>query len=107
MELPNRRRGFNQKLGWSPKGGGHFTLFATANYDESGALCEIWVDNMKVGSDFRAIVKAFARVVSKAIQNGVPPEEIVKTLLDYEPHEFPHVLGEFIKSAIPTGVTNE
>jgi hypothetical protein len=77
--LPDRRPAWIQKCkllgpnGWQ-------TFYLTCGEYPDGKIGEIFLDAHKEGTFSRGVLSALARVVSIALQHGVPPEEIVKTL---------------------------
>ncbi len=72
--LPARRGGFVQEM----TVGGHKLFLRTGEYPD-GALGEIFIDMYKEGAGYRAILNCFAVLASKALQYGVPLEELVDT----------------------------
>lgn len=57
---------------------GHKIFLRTGNY-EDGSLGEIFIDMYKEGASFRGLLNSFAILASKALQYGVPLEELVDT----------------------------
>jgi ribonucleoside-diphosphate reductase alpha chain len=72
--LPARRGGFVQEV----TVGGHKLFLRTGEYPD-GALGEIFIDMYKEGASYRALLNCFAVLTSKALQYGVPLEELVDT----------------------------
>ena len=72
--LPARRGGFVQEAVVS----GHKIFLRTGEYPD-GSLGEIFIDMYKEGSAYRGILNCFAVLTSKALQYGVPLEELVDT----------------------------
>ena len=58
--------------------GGHKIFLRTGEFDD-GSLGEIFIDMYKEGAAFRGMLNSFAILVSKALQYGVPLEELVDT----------------------------
>src|SRR5690606_8123670 len=72
--LPARRGGFVQEA----TVGGHKIFLRTGEYPD-GTLGEIFIDMYKEGASYRALLNCFAVLTSKALQYGVPLEELVDT----------------------------
>jgi ribonucleoside-diphosphate reductase alpha chain len=72
--LPARRGGFVQEVSV----GEHKLFLRTGEYPD-GSLGEIFIDMYKEGASYRAILNCFAVLTSKALQYGVPLEELVDT----------------------------
>src|SRR5690606_23748272 len=72
--LPARRGGFVQEA----TVGGHKIFLRTGEYPD-GSLGEIFIDMYKEGAAYRGILNCFAVLTSKALQYGVPLEELVDT----------------------------
>jgi ribonucleoside-diphosphate reductase alpha chain len=82
---PDFRRPIRQKL--PPKRHGnvreavintHKVYIRTGEYSD-GTLGEIFIDMYKEGAAFRGLLNSFAILVSKALQYGIPLEELVDT----------------------------
>lgn len=58
--------------------GGHKLFLRTGEY-EDGTLGEIFIDMYKEGASFRGLMNSFAILASKALQYGVPLEDLVET----------------------------
>ncbi len=58
--------------------GEHKLFLRTGEYPD-GALGEIFIDMYKEGASYRALLNCFAVLTSKALQYGVPLEELVDT----------------------------
>ena len=82
-KLPKRRRGITREA----KIGGQKIFLRTGEYDD-GTLGEIFLDMYKEGASFRGMFNSFAILTSKALQYGVPLEELVDTFTftKFEPH---------------------
>jgi ribonucleoside-diphosphate reductase alpha chain len=74
--LPSKRRGFVQEA----TVGGHKVFIKTGEYPD-GTLGEIFIDMYKEGASYRALMNCFAVAVSKALQYGVPLEELVDSFV--------------------------
>ena len=74
--LPNRRTGYTQKAVI-----GDQTIFITTGEYPDGTLGEIFVDMHREGSLIRALMNGFCIVVSKALQYGVPLEDLCNQFL--------------------------
>jgi ribonucleoside-diphosphate reductase alpha chain len=74
QRLPARRGGFVQEATVS----GHKLFLRTGEYPD-GSLGEIFIDMYKEGAGYRGILNCFAVLASKALQYGVPLEELVDT----------------------------
>src|SRR5690606_30768405 len=73
-KLPARRAGFTQEV----TVGEHKLFLRTGEYPD-GTLGEIFIDMYKEGASYRALLNCFAVLTSKALQYGVPLEELVDT----------------------------
>jgi ribonucleoside-diphosphate reductase alpha chain len=73
-KLPAKRHGFVREA----VVGGHKVFLRTGEYDD-GALGEIFIDMYKEGASFKGLLNCFAVLTSKALQYGVPLEELVDT----------------------------
>ncbi|MEO6096068.1 MAG: adenosylcobalamin-dependent ribonucleoside-diphosphate reductase [Fibrobacteria bacterium] len=74
IRLPTRRGGYVQEATIS----GHKVFLRTGEYPD-GTLGEIFIDMYKEGAAYRGILNCFAVLTSKALQYGVPLEELVDT----------------------------
>ncbi len=74
QKLPARRRGWLREA----TVGGHKIYLRTGEY-EDGSLGEIFIDMYKEGASFKGLMNCFSVLASKAIQYGVPLEELVDT----------------------------
>ncbi len=81
-KLPYKRTGYVQEA----TVGGHKVYFRTGEYPDH-SLGEIFIDMYKEGASFRGLLSCFAVAVSKALQYGVPLEELVDsfTFTRFEP----------------------
>ncbi|KAA3598360.1 MAG: vitamin B12-dependent ribonucleotide reductase [Calditrichaeota bacterium] len=81
-KLPTKRKGFVQEA----TVGGHKVYLRTGEY-QNGKLGEIFIDMYKEGASYRSILNCFAVAISKALQYGVPLEEMVDsfTFTRFEP----------------------
>ena len=70
--LPKKRNGFVREVAV----GGHKVYLRTGEY-EDGQLGEIFIDMFKEGAGFKGLLNCFAVLASKALQYGVPLEELV------------------------------
>ncbi len=73
-KLPKKRHGFIREA----YVGGHKVFLRTGEY-EDGSLGEIFIDMYKEGASFRGLLNSFAILISKALQYGVPLEDMVET----------------------------
>lgn len=80
--LPKKRKGIIREA----TVGGHKVYVRTGEY-EDGALGEIFIDMYKEGAAFRGLLNSFAVLTSKALQYGIPLEELVDsfTFTRFEP----------------------
>jgi len=74
QKLPKKRSGFIREATVA----GHKVFLRTGEY-EDGSLGEIFIDMYKEGAAFRGLLNSFAILASKALQYGVPLEELVDT----------------------------
>ena len=72
--LPKRRHGYVREATL----GGHKVYLRTGEF-EDGQLGEIFIDMYKEGASFKGLMNCFAVLASKALQYGVPLEELVDT----------------------------
>uniref|UniRef100_Q3ASQ1 Vitamin B12-dependent ribonucleotide reductase n=1 Tax=Chlorobium chlorochromatii (strain CaD3) TaxID=340177 RepID=Q3ASQ1_CHLCH len=70
--LPKRRKGYIREA----YVGGHKVFLRTGEYDD-GTLGEIFIDMYKEGASFKGLLNCFAVLASKALQYGMPLEELV------------------------------
>ena len=75
-KLPNRRRSETIKV----KIGDTSIFIGTGEY-EDGTLGELFIDMHREGSLIRALMNGFCIVVSKALQYGVPLEDLCNQFL--------------------------
>lgn len=73
-KLPKKRHGHIREA----LVGGHKVFLRTGEY-EDGSLGEIFIDMYKEGASFRGLLNSFAILASKALQYGVPLDELVDT----------------------------
>jgi len=73
-KLPKKRHGFIREA----IVGGHKVFLRTGEY-EDGSIGEIFIDMYKEGASFRGLINSFAILASKALQYGVPLDELVDT----------------------------
>ncbi|MBM3163204.1 MAG: vitamin B12-dependent ribonucleotide reductase [Chlorobi bacterium] len=80
--LPKRRKGYIREA----YVGGHKVFLRTGEY-EDGSLGEIFIDMYKEGASFKGLLNCFAVLASKALQYGMPLEELVDsfTFTRFEP----------------------
>ena len=72
--LPKRRHGFVREA----TVGGHKVYLRTGEF-EDGTLGEIFIDMYKEGASFKGLLNCFAVLTSKALQYGIPLDELVDT----------------------------
>ncbi len=75
-KLPMRRRCFTREI----KINGKTICFNVGEY-EDGRLGEIFVDVDDMGSSFSAMMHCFCILLSKALQYGMPLEEVIQTFI--------------------------
>ncbi len=73
-KLPKKRHGFIREA----VVGGHKVFLRTGEY-EDGSIGEIFIDMYKEGASFRGLINSFAILASKALQYGIPLDELVDT----------------------------
>jgi len=76
VRLPKKRKGFVREA----YVGGHKVYLRTGEY-EDGSLGEIFIDMYKEGASFKGLLNCFAVLASKALQYGVPVEELVDSFV--------------------------
>lgn len=66
--------------------GGH-KIYLIANTDDEGRLGEIFIRSAKEGSMIGGLLNAIARLLSKSLQSGEPPESLISSMLNmrFEP----------------------
>ncbi len=81
-KLPKKRNGYIREA----YVGGHKVYLRTGEY-EDGSLGEIFIDMYKEGASFKGLLNCFAVLTSKALQYGVPLDELVDsfTFTRFEP----------------------
>ena len=81
-KLPAKRHGFVREA----VVGGHKVFLRTGEYDDH-KLGEIFIDMYKEGASFKGLLNCFAVLTSKALQYGIPLEELVDsfTFTRFEP----------------------
>lgn len=102
FERPFSMRGITTKIK-TP----HGSMFITINFFEA-QMKEIFVVVSKPGSEVRACAEALGRVISLALQKGVPPEDIAETLENIKTEEISwnKINGKnFTVSSIPDGIS--
>ena len=101
FERPFSMRGITTKIK-SP----HGSMFVTINFLIEKPS-EIFVVVSKPGSELRACAEALGRVVSLALQKGLPIEDIIETLENIKTEDvaWNHIDGKsFTVSSIPDGI---
>ena len=80
--LPKRRKGYIREA----YVGSHKVFLRTGEY-EDGSLGEVFIDMYKEGASFKGLLNCFAVLASKALQYGMPLEELVDsfTFTRFEP----------------------
>ena len=80
--LPKKRNGIIREA----TVGGHKVYVRTGEY-ENGDLGEVFIDMYKEGAAFRGLLNSFAVLASKALQYGIPLDELVDsfTFTRFEP----------------------
>jgi len=80
--LPKRRKGYIREA----YVGGHKVFLRTGEYQD-GSLGEVFIDMYKEGASFKGLLNCFAVLASKALQYGMPLEELVDsfTFTRFEP----------------------
>jgi ribonucleoside-diphosphate reductase alpha chain len=75
-KLPHKRVGHIREA----RVGGHKVYLRTGEYDD-GSLGEIFIDMYKEGASFRGLLNSFAILASKALQYGMPLDELVDSFI--------------------------
>lgn len=75
IALPDRRPSDTRTIQWA---GGEAIL--TIGYDLSGSPREVFADCAKEGSDIQALIADFCVIVSIALQHGITPSQLGKSL---------------------------
>ena len=76
--LPDRRHSWRQKANIAG-----VVVYLTCGEHDDGALGEIFVDVSRAGSALRAVMDAFARTFSVALQHGTPLNVLVECNKDH------------------------
>ena len=81
-KLPKKRHGYVREAYVA----GHKVFLRTGEY-EDGSIGEIFIDMYKEGASFKGLMNCFAVLASKALQYGIPLEELVDsfTFTRFEP----------------------
>lgn len=74
QKLPPKRHGSIRETSI-----GHHKVYLRTGEYEDGTLGEIFIDMYKEGAAFRGLLNSFAILVSKALQYGIPLDELVDT----------------------------
>lgn len=74
QKLPPKRHGSVRETNI-----GHHKVYLRTGEYEDGTLGEIFIDMYKEGAAFRGLLNSFAILVSKALQYGIPLDELVDT----------------------------
>jgi ribonucleoside-diphosphate reductase alpha chain len=82
---------------------GSGTLYTSVGLDENGFPVEIFINISKHGSDVSAFSEALGRVISIALQHGIPVESIADTIIGITGDSSAWDSGKLIKS-IPDAV---
>ncbi len=77
---------------------GSGTLYTSIGFDESGMPVEVFINISKHGSEVSAFSEALGRVVSIALQSGVPASRIAETLVGITGESVTWDNGRLIKS---------
>lgn len=94
-KLPNKRKGFVREA----IVGGHKVYLRTGEYPD-GMLGEIFIDMYKEGAAYKGLLNCFAVLASKALQYGIPLDELVDTFIFTRFEPAGTVVGhELIKNA--------
>jgi len=72
--LPKRRKGYVREA----TVGGHKVYLRTGEFEDN-TLGEIFIDMYKEGASFKGLMNCFAVLTSKALQYGIPLDELVDT----------------------------
>lgn len=88
MELPGMERGVQERLPnrhslslYTAQIGGASKTHLRASADENGKLAEIFINQNKAGTVVNGLLDVLARVSSKALQYGMPPEELYDSFI--------------------------
>ncbi|MEM4385544.1 MAG: adenosylcobalamin-dependent ribonucleoside-diphosphate reductase [Candidatus Anstonellales archaeon] len=64
------------------------TLFMTGNYNKDGKLMEVFLNLGKHNSFESTLLNTIGRLISRALQYGVPPEVVIDTMIDTSGDKF-------------------
>jgi ribonucleoside-diphosphate reductase alpha chain len=94
---PTRLRGFTDQVHLTDDLGNRRGFFITVNGDHSGVR-EVFITSGKAGDEANGDAEALGRVISLALQYGVPTEAIVRTLRGITGGVFGSYAGHIIAS---------
>lgn len=98
--LPDRRRSVTTRVRWQTDTGDR-TLMIGAGFYGDGRLSECWYsDGLRTGSDMLATVQDACRVLSIALQHGVPLTDLAHTLGMDEKGRPSSVIGVVVQSLV-------
>lgn len=94
---PMRLRGFTDQVHLTDDLGNRRGFFITVNGDDSGVR-EVFITSGKAGDEANGDAEALGRVISIALQHGVPTEAIIRTLRGIAGGVFGSYSGHIIAS---------
>lgn len=91
--LPNRRLSVGYEIAVKIGGDRERTIRVMVGFAENGQVKEVFINDAKEGQDLGRIFDDLAIIVSLALQHGITPEALAKSMsrLPYEPLK-PHEL---------------
>ena len=78
--LPNRRPNRTETIQWAGSNGHVTTYTITTGFRLDGTPAEIFCDGAKIGSEMRLLLQDVAVIVSLALQFGIAPADLSRSL---------------------------
>jgi len=85
LKLHERRLAVNLPVTFESVAGRKFNLVITVGYDDSFQLKEVFCADFKSGSDNQAIIMDACILLSRLLQHGDMPQELVKSMCNNPP----------------------
>lgn len=96
-KLKDRRHNETAKVTFMGTGGKEWTILITIGFDEEGVPREVFSSSFKVGTDLNAIISDACMVMSRLLQHGDDPQEILNGMSDP-----PSLLAVIAKAIVDT-----
>jgi hypothetical protein len=78
--LPNRRPSVIRTVVWHEPDGSATECTIGIGYHLNGRVAEVFASDLKIGSGMRSLLEDAAVIMSIALQHGVAPEELVRSM---------------------------